>query len=89
MVTSGNSRQSDDLPAPRADNDRGVLRCWHEWEIDGRQRRVILCVETALEIRPGHPGFDREQLEDLITHAAQLMKASASPIDAIRIVPCA
>ena len=89
MVTADNPRQSDDPSVPRADNDRGIIRCWHEWEIDGRQRRVILCVETALEIRPGHPGFDREQLEDLISHAADLMRASASPIDAFRIVPCA
>ena len=88
MVSAGNPRQTDEASSPRADNDRGVIRCWHEWEIDGRKRRVILCVETALEIRPGHPGFDREQLEDLISHATELMRASASPIDAIRIVPC-
>ena len=72
-----------------ANNDRGVLRCWHEWEIDGRQRRIILCVETNLELRPGHSGFDLNQVEDLVDHATALMRASPSPIDGIRIVPVA
>ena len=71
----------------RPANDRGVLRCWQEWEIDGRNRRIILCVETSLELRPGQPGFDREQLDDLIDHASGLMRGSSTPIDAIRILP--
>ena len=72
---------------PTRDEDRGVLRCWHEWEIDGRDRRIVLCVETALELRPGYAGFNREQLDELIDHATELMRASSAPIDALRIVP--
>jgi hypothetical protein len=71
----------------RADNDRGVLSYWHEWEIYGRDRRVVLCVETTLELRPGHPGFDAEQLDELIEHATALMHASGTPLDALRIMP--
>jgi hypothetical protein len=73
--------------AERPDNDRHVLRCWHEWEFDGRDRRIILCVETALELRPGCEGFDSRELDELIAEAADMMRASASPIDSIRIVP--
>ena len=70
-----------------ADNDRSTLRSWHEWEVRDGERRIILCVETELELRPGFPGFDPMQLEDLIQDATDLMRTSASPIDAIRIVP--
>ncbi len=71
----------------RADNDRGILRCWQEWEIEGRNRRIVLCVETNLELRPGHVGFDRALLDDLIEHATEMMHASSAAVDAIRIVP--
>lgn len=77
-------------PASRAlhsDNDRQVSRCWQEWEISGRERRVVLCVETALEMRPGFAGFDPTKLETLVDEATELMHASASPIDSIRIIP--
>lgn len=74
-------------PLPAADNDRRVLRYWHEWQIDGRDRQIILCVETDLELCPDRQGFDRQRLDDLIDHATQLMRASSAPIDAIRIVP--
>ena len=70
-----------------ADNDRCVLRSWHEWEIFDGERRVILCVQTALELRPGHPGFDPGRLEQLVGDATDLMRTSASPIDRLRIVP--
>jgi hypothetical protein len=70
-----------------ADNDRTKLRSWHEWEIKDGERRIVLCVETGLELRPGFPGFDRVQLEALISDASDMMRTSASPIDAIRIVP--
>ena len=76
-----------EISAARADNDRGVLSCWHEWEICGRDRRVVLCVETTLELRPGHAGFDRQQLDELIEHATALMHASGTPVDALRIMP--
>lgn len=67
--------------------DRRVLRCWHEWEFDGSERRIIMCVETALELRPGSEGFDARQLDRLIQDATDMMRASASPIDSIRIIP--
>ena len=70
-----------------ADNDRCVLQSWHEWEVDDGERRIILCVETGLELRPGYPGFDPVQLETLIADATDMMRTSASPIDALRIVP--
>lgn len=70
-----------------ADNDRGDLRYWQEWEINGQERRIILCVETEQEMRPGHPGFDAAELEALIFKANEIMRSNASPIDAIRIVP--
>jgi hypothetical protein len=73
--------------ASAADNDRTKLRSWHEWEIKDGERRIVLCVETGLELRPGFPGFDRVQLEALISDATDMMRTSASPIDAIRIVP--
>ena len=64
-----------------ADNDRCVLQTWHEWEVkDG-------CVETALELRPGYPGFDSKLLDALMHDATDLMRTSASPIDDLRIVP--
>jgi len=70
-----------------ADNDRRQLCCWHEWEIDGQNRRVVLCVETDLEMRPGEPGFDPLALETLIRQSNELMRGCPSPIDSIRIVP--
>lgn len=79
---------SDDGQAQaRADNDRCVLQSWHEWEIRDRERRIILCVQTGLELRPEYPGFDPSKIEALIADATDLMRTSASPIDALRIVP--
>lgn len=70
-----------------ADNDRCVLQSWHEWEVTDGERRIILCVETGLELRPGYPDFDPAQLDGLIADATDIMRTSASPIDALRIVP--
>jgi hypothetical protein len=70
-----------------ADNDRTALPSWHEWELRDGERRIILCVASPLELRPGFPGFDPVQLESLIRDAEDIMRTSASPIDAIRIVP--
>ena len=70
-----------------ADNDRQALRFWHEWEFKDGQRRTILCVETTLEMRSGEPGFDADQLANLIQEAMEMMRESPSPIDAVRIVP--
>jgi len=68
-------------------NEGCVRQCWHEWEIREGDRKIILCVETILELRPGEAGFDKALLEALINEATDLMRASASPIDGIRIVP--
>ena len=70
-----------------ADNDRRTLRSWHEWEFKDGERRTVLCVETGLEMRSGEPGFDADQLSTLIQEAVEMMRASPSPIDALRIVP--
>lgn len=74
-------------PTEIADDDTCALRSWHEWEIRNGERRIILCVETSFELRPGYTGFDAEQLDRLIMDATDMMRSSASPIDAIRIVP--
>lgn len=77
----------DQHRSAHADNDRRGLRNWHEWEFDGRERRIILCVATSLELRPGHAGFDAVRLEKLVSEATDMMRSSSSPIDSIRIVP--
>jgi hypothetical protein len=69
------------------DESMELRRSWLEWEVDGRERRVILVVETGLEMRPGHDGFDAEALDKLISDVTAEMRASPSPIDRVRIVP--
>jgi hypothetical protein len=64
-----------------------ILDHWHEWEITGRERRVVLCIETGLELEPERDGFDPELLEALIEEATRLMRGSANPIDMLRIIP--
>jgi hypothetical protein len=64
-----------------------LRRSWQEWEVDGRERRVVLVVETGLEMRPGHDGFDAAALDKLISDVTAEMRASPSPIDRVRIVP--
>jgi hypothetical protein len=71
----------------RADNDRCILESWHEWEVEDGERRIILCVQTGLELRRGYPGFDPSKIETLLADATDMMRTSASPIDALRIVP--
>jgi hypothetical protein len=73
--------------AESPNSDRHVSRCWHEWQFDGSQRRIVLCVETDLELRPGWEGFDARRLDELVEEATTMMRACASPIDSIRIVP--
>ena len=70
-----------------AKDDRRLLQSWHEWEVADGRRRIILCVETGLELRPGYSGFDSGKLEALMGDASNMMRTSASPIDAFRIVP--
>ena len=83
----GVRRWREDGHRPHADNDRRALRSWHEWEFNDGERRTILCVETGLEMRSGEPGFDADQLAMLIQEAIEMMRASPSPIDVLRIVP--
>ena len=64
-----------------------ILRCWHEWELDGSERHIVLCMETALELRPGADGFDARLLDELMSEATGIMHACSSPIDTIRIIP--
>jgi hypothetical protein len=71
----------------QAENDRSALHWWHEWQLEDGKRRIILCVATDLELRPGFPGFDSDRLRALVAEANQISRASASPINAIRIVP--
>jgi hypothetical protein len=75
------------LPQDGDDEAMELRRSWLEWEVDGRERRVILVVETGLEMRPGHDGFDAEALDKLISDVTAEMRASPSPIDRVRIVP--
>jgi hypothetical protein len=63
------------------------VRCWQEWEFGGSDRRIILCLETTLELRPGAEGFDPFLLDELTAEATDLMRTSVSPINSIRIVP--
>jgi hypothetical protein len=86
QLLGGRMTQNRGLSEP-PNCDRHVLRCWHEWQFDGSQRRIILCVETDLELRPGCEGFDARRLDELAEEATTMMRASASPIDSIRIVP--
>jgi hypothetical protein len=72
---------------PTGADDHCVLQSWHEWQIDGDRRRITLCLETALEMRPGHPGFEPAKLDALMQDAIGLMRESASPVDSVRIVP--
>ena len=74
-------------PQTRADNDRCVLDSWHEWEVEDGVRKIILCVQTGLELRPGYSGFDPAKLERLLADVADMIRTSASPIDASRITP--
>jgi hypothetical protein len=79
---------SQDRPAEiHADNDRRARRYWQEWEVEGREMRSVLCVATGIELRPGHPGFDEGELQQLLDEARALMDNSANPIDLLRIVP--
>ena len=71
----------------RADDDRRALRSWHEWEFRDGQRRTVLCIETALEMRSGEAGFDPDDLALLMHEAMEMMRTSPSPIDTVRIVP--
>jgi len=64
-----------------------IVRSWHEWEIDGLARKVILVVETDLALQPDENGYDAITLDALRSVAIDLSRASPGAIDRIRIVP--
>lgn len=79
--------EADALDTASKDRDPVILNVWHEWEVADGGRRIILCVETGSELRPGFAGFDPARMARLMEDATVLMRKSASPIDAVRIVP--
>ena len=91
------SPAQDRKPSPRENHARNlietqsisghVLRCWHEWEFDGGERHIVLCMETALELQPGADGFNAKLLDELVSEATDMMHACSSPIDTMRIIP--
>ena len=64
-----------------------ISRSWHEWEIDGRERRLILVIETDVVMRPDADGYDAALMEEVRSAAVALLRATPSAIDRIRIVP--
>ncbi len=64
-----------------------VVRSWHEWEMDGSERYRILVIETDIVMQPEEPGYQAGQFEGLWADAVARLRASASAIDRIRIVP--
>ena len=68
-------------------SNRNISRSWHEWEIDGRERRLILVIETDVEMRPEASGYDAALMEEVRSAAVALLRATPSAIDRIRIVP--
>lgn len=66
---------------------RFIVRSWHEWEIDGRELRLILVIETDVEMRAGAADYDSETVETLRAAAVQLLRETPDAIDKIRIVP--
>ena len=81
------SPKREQVPLNTTNTAQHITRCWHEWEIDGSERRITLCVETALELRPGSEGFNAGLLDELVREAAIMMHACSSPIDTVRIIP--
>ena len=64
-----------------------ILRSWHEWELDGRERAIVLVVETDVEMQADAPGYDAMLIEEVQAAAVKRLNASAHAIDRMRIVP--
>ncbi|WP_454884276.1 hypothetical protein [Sphingomonas oryzagri] len=64
-----------------------ILRSWHEWELGGRERRIVLVVETDLEMRPEADDFDADLMDEVRQAAIIEMRASPCAIHLVRIVP--
>jgi len=70
-----------------AEASRFIVRGWHEWEIDGRDLRLILVIETHVEMRAGAADYHSETVETSRAAATQLLRETPDAIDKIRIVP--
>ncbi|WP_375195872.1 hypothetical protein [Sphingobium sp.] len=66
---------------------QNIIGSWHEWEIDGRERCLILVIETDVEMRPEAENYDAALLEEVRAAAVAMLRATPSAIDRIRIVP--
>lgn len=95
-VYAGCDRLRDRIALPLANgrigvagplSNRNISRSWHEWEIDGRERRLILVIETHVEMCPEAAGYDAALMEEVRSAAVALLRATPSAIDRIRIVP--
>lgn len=64
-----------------------IARSWHEWEIDGRERRLILVIETDIEMQPEADDYDAVLMEEVRSAAVARLRATPSVIDCVRIVP--
>ncbi len=64
-----------------------IVRTWHEWEIDGRERRLILVIETNVEMQPDADDYDARVMEDVRAAAVARLRLTPSAIDRVRIVP--
>jgi hypothetical protein len=64
-----------------------IVRSWHEWEIDGRERRLILVIETDIEMQPDADDYDDGLMEEVRSAAVARLRMTPSAIDRIRIVP--
>jgi hypothetical protein len=64
-----------------------ILRSWHEWELGGRERRIVLVVETDLEMQPEADEFDADLMDEVRRAAIAEMRESPCAIHLVRIVP--
>jgi hypothetical protein len=64
-----------------------ILRSWHEWELSGRDRRLVLVVETDLEMRPEADDFDPALMDEVRQAAIAEMRSSPNAVHLVRIVP--
>ncbi|WP_454886662.1 hypothetical protein [Sphingomonas oryzagri] len=83
---AGLPAEEQTLMAEQADHTH-ILRSWHEWELGGRERRIVLVVETDVEMRPEADAFDADLMEEVRQAALAEMSASPCAIHLVRIVP--
>ena len=64
-----------------------IKRTWLEWELDGRERHLILVIETDLEMWPNNIDFDDSLLEEVRAAAVAQLRTIPSAISRIKIIP--